>query len=100
MSKGNSIMNYCKTCGKRISDINLKLYNWEYSYCSLKCWENSEEVQEAVKMFNEENCPNGLNYKIGCFEKFGINEELLAAMLRIIKEGLSEDKCLLHKEGE
>ena len=100
MSKDNTIMNNCKTCGNIISDSNLKLYNWEYSYCSLKCWEGSEEVLDAIEKFNNENCPNGIDHKIECFEKFSNDEELLETMIKIIKEGLNEDKCLLHKEGE
>jgi len=99
MSKDNIVMNYCKTCGKKISDTNFKLYNWEYSYCSLNCWENSEEVLELVKNFNAEKCQKGIEYKIKCFEKFGVNEELLKTMIKIIKrDQINEDKCLLHKE--
>lgn len=45
----------CKTCGKNFhacSACGLD-WEWEYEYCSHKCWENSDVYQEEQKELEE-----------------------------------------------
>lgn len=89
----------CKTCGSKISHTE-KFYNWEYSYCSYECWENSVEAKNAVMVYGNMKCPNGKEHRVKCLEMFLHNEELLELVVKKLKESIDEDECVFYKEGE